>query len=150
MNNYEINSKTLILIPVGENVTNVIEEDDEFLVNMNTMKIIERSCEYFGSSYIGRHMGTKVLTGISHKSPIIIEESRNLIYFPTSSPRLSNCIWVCLGKIIDYKEMNKKILVYFENGKKIYIDISYSSFDNQYLRATKLESILRKRKLCEN
>ena len=58
------------------------------------MNIIENSCEYFGSSYLGRHEGTKKLIGITHKAPIIIEESKNLIYFPTTSPRLTDCVWI--------------------------------------------------------
>ena len=67
------------------------------------MNIIKRSCEYFGSSYNGRHEGTKKLIGISHKAPIIIEESKNLIYFPTSSPRLLDCVWIGLNNIKDYE-----------------------------------------------
>ena len=67
MKNYEINNRTLAIVPVGENLTNVLEEDNEFMINMNSMKIIEKSCEVFGSSYMGRRTGTKVLTGISHK-----------------------------------------------------------------------------------
>ena len=150
MKNYEINSRTLAIVPVGENLTNVLEEDNEFMINMNSMKIIEKSCEFFGSSYMGRRTGTKVLTGISHKSPIIIEESTNMIYFPTTSPRLIGCIWIALDKIKEYREVNGKILVFFKNGRKIFINISYGSFDNQYLRATKLEYILRSRKKLKN
>mgnify|MGYP004506512149 FL=1 len=146
MNCYEINKDTIALIPIDDFNTKVIEKNSRFIVNMNTMKIIERSCEYFGSSYLGRHEGTKSLIGVSHKSPIIIEESRNMIYFPSTSPRLSDCIWFSLNHITDYKDLNGKSIVYFENGESVEIDISIGSFDNQYLRATKLESILRKRK----
>ena len=147
MEQYEINSKTIALIPIEENTSKVIEEDNSFIVKMKTMEIIKRSCEYFGSTYLGRHIGTKKLTGISYKSPIIIEESKNIIYFPTSSPRQNECIWISLRHILNYKENNGKSIVFFENGENIEIDVSYNSFDNQYLRATKLESILRKRKL---
>lgn len=147
MNNYEVNTNTIALIPIDVNKTRIIEVEKSFVVNMNCMKIVERSCEYFGSSYLGRHIGTKKLTGISHKSPIIIEESRNLIYFPTTSPRLEECSWFALRYILDYKSNNGKSLIFLENGEKIEVDISIGSFDNQYLRATKLESILRKRKL---
>lgn len=147
MEKYEVNTNTVALIPIDISKTKVIEVNKTFIVNMNCMKIIERSCEYFGSSYVGRHIGTKMLTGISHKSPIIIEESRNLIYFPTTSPRLDECSWFALKYILDYKDNNGKSLVLLENGKQLEVDISIGSFDNQYLRATKLESILRKRKL---
>ena len=40
MKNYEINNRTLAIVPVGENLTNVLEEDNEFMINMNSMKII--------------------------------------------------------------------------------------------------------------
>ncbi len=150
MKEYEINTNTIALIPVNKECTKVIEEKNTFLVKMSAMKIIKRSCEYFGSSYLGRHEGTKYLTGISHKSPIIIEESRNLIYFPTISPRLENCLWISLRHILKYKEENGKSLIFFENGQKLLVDVSYGSFDNQYLHATKLDSILNKRKKSKN
>ena len=82
MMSYEINCDTLALIPVSPNETKVIERNEVFNVSKSVMEIIEGSCEFFGSSYLGRHEGTKKLIGVSHKSPIIIEESRNLIYFP--------------------------------------------------------------------
>ena len=147
MNQYKINDLTIALIPINENCTRIIERDNTFIVKMNTLNIIKKSCEYFGSSYFGRQKGTKSLTGITHKSPIIIEESKNMIYFPTTSPRLKECIWLSLQHIRDYKKDNGKSIVIFENGQIINLDISYFSFDNQYLRATKLDSILRKRKI---
>ena len=145
MNNYIINLKTIALIPLNYKITKVIEEDSSFIVNENTMRIINNSCSYFGSSYIGRHNGTKTLTGINYKSPIIIEETRNIIFFPTISPRDINCSWISLKHINNYINKNGKIEVLFENGNKCIFNISYGSFDNQYLRATKLEYILRKR-----
>ena len=146
MNEYEINEKTVAVIPVDSMWTKIMEENDEFLVNMSSMKIIERSCEYFGSSFLGRQRGTKSLIGINYKTPIIIEESKNIIYFPTTSPRLKECIWISLSHIKKYEEVGGKTLISFENNENLLINISYGSFDNQYLRAVKLESILLKRK----
>lgn len=147
MKDYKINSETIALIPINNYKTKVIEEKNIFLIDMSAKKIIEKSCKYFGSSYLGRHEGTKNLIGVTHKSPIIIEETKNIIYFPTTSPRLKNCIWISLRHVIDYKLKDGKLLVLFENGSKIHIDISYKSFNNQFLRATKLEFILSRRKI---
>lgn len=147
MNNYIINSNTVAIIPLKSKITRILEEDNSFIVNENSMKIIENSCEFFGSSYLGRHKGTKNLTGINYKSPIIVEESKNIIFFPTTSPRQIECSWISLSHINKYNNKNGKIEVLFENGDKYVFDMSYGSFDNQYLRATKLESILRKRKI---
>ena len=145
MDSYEVNIDTLALIPVSNRETKILEKNDEFIVKKSVMEIIEDSCQFFGSSYNGRHNGTKRLIGVTHKSPIIIEESKNMIYFPTTSPRLDNCIWIALSHIKQYKKKDNNIELLFQNNKKIEIDISYGSFDNQVLRATKLESILRKR-----
>ena len=145
MISYEVNCDTLALVPVSENETKVIERNKIFIVNKPVMKIIEDSCEYFGSSYLGRHEGTKKLIGITHKAPIIIEESKNLIYFPTSSPRLLDCIWIGLNNIKTYESNNGQTELLFDNNEKLRINVSFGSFDNQVLRATKLESVLRKR-----
>ena len=145
MISYEINCDTLALIPVSEKETKIIERNNIFNFNNSVMNIIENSCEYFGSSYLGRHEGTKKLIGITHKAPIIIEESKNLIYFPTTSPRLEKCIWIALNNIKTYERKNGKTELQFINNQKLRLDISFGSLDNQVLRATKLESVLRKR-----
>lgn len=47
---------------------------------MTPSDIIDQSCRSFGSSYLGRHEGTKHLTGINYKAPIIIEETQSMIF----------------------------------------------------------------------
>lgn len=145
-NEYEINSSTIAVIPVKENVSRVIEEKESFLVSKTPTEIIDDSCKYFGSSYIGRHEGTKKLIGINYKSPIIVEESREIIFFPTSSPRFVDCHWISLDKISNHESTFRGSLLKFTNGEEIEINISSLSLENQILRATKLGSVLRKRK----
>ncbi len=145
MNNYEINESTLAIIPVENNKSKIIEKNNELIINLAPMKIIDYSCKFFGSSYQGRFNGTKYLMGVTHKSPIIVEESRQIIFFPTSSPRLESCCWIALKDINKYVESGIDTIVYFSCGKHIKIEISYPIFDNQVLRASRLESILNKR-----
>lgn len=146
---YEINLSTLAIIPLNNKMCKIIEEKDEFLVNESAFSIIDKSCKFFGSSYSGRFEGTKHLTGISYKSPIIIEETKNIIFFPTSSPRIVDCSWISLNNILTYKNVSGKTMLEFSNGYNLKLDISYNIVENQILRATRLDSILRKRK-CSN
>ncbi|HJJ16802.1 MAG TPA: competence protein ComK [Bacilli bacterium] len=146
---YEINNSTLALIAL-DNKTKVIEEEREFFIDKTPSNILEESCEYFGSSYLGRKIGTKNLIGITHKSPIIIEESREIIFFPTSSPRLNNCSWISLNNIKNFIKNNEKTKIIFENQKEIIVDVSFGIMENQILRASLLESTLRKRKKINN
>lgn len=146
MNNYEINSDTLAIIPIDNYKSKIIEKSKTFIVDTTPMKIIENSCEYFGSSYQGRFSGTKNLIGITHKAPIIIEESREIIFFPTNSPRLYECAWISLKNLQNYKRNNDNTVISFNNGHLLDLEISYGSLDNQVLRAARLESVLRLRK----
>lgn len=146
MDSYEINNSTLAIIPISKKCSKVIEENNNFIINESTTNIIDHSCKFFGSSYNGRCDGTKNLVGFNYKSPIIVEESKEIIFFPTSSPRFDNCYWISLNNIEKYYKKDNISSIYFKNGINIDLDISYKSLENQILRATMLESKLRQRK----
>ena len=149
MNEYEINEETLAVIPV-KNKSVIYENNDTFVIDKSANQIMEESCEYFGSSLAGRQKGTINLIGVSHKAPIIVEETKEMIFFPTTSPRLSNCSWISLKNIEKYYRHKNKLIIEFKNKKKVELDISYGIIDNQVLRATKLEYVLRQRKNKKN
>lgn len=46
--------------------------------------------------------------------------------------------------------MGDKIVVEFKNGSRVVLNISYGKLDNQVMRATRLESVLRGRKYDKN
>lgn len=146
MQTYEISNDTLAIIPIDNYRSKVIERNSVFLVNKTPMEVVEDSCEYFGSSYDGRHKGTKKLTGITHKSPIIIEESREIIFFPTTSPRLYECSWIAFKNILNLRRVNNNTMIEFKSGYLLELEISYGSLENQILRSARLESVLRDRK----
>ena len=145
MNEYEVNDRTLALIG-KEDKTIVYEDEKIFNVNKSASEIMDDSCSYFGSSLLGRQHGTASLIGITHKSPIIVEETKEIIFFPTCSPRLKNCSWVSLKNIDNYYRDDNYVVIKFKNNKKIRLKLSYGIVDNQVLRATRLESVLRGRK----
>lgn len=144
--NYEINYDTQLILPLGEFKSKVIEHDDEYIVNSSVQEILEHSCEYFGSSFEGRKDGTRKMLGITHKSPIIVEESRKMIFFPTTSPEREDYIWINLEKIEKYYKVdNGKSAILFKNGDILEFDLSYGSLSNQILRATRLKFVLDER-----
>ena len=149
MESYEINKDTLALIALKDK-TEVFEENDHFFVDKVANEIMEASCEYFGSSLAGRQKGTENLIGSTYKAPVIVEESQEIIFFPTESPRREECSWISLQKINKYFRMGDKIVVEFKNGSRVVLNISYGKLDNQVMRATRLESVLRERKYDKN
>ena len=105
LNSYEINKETIAIVPINNNNSKVLEEENTININKNSSMIIDDSCRFFGSSYMGRHEGTKSLLGINYKSPIVVEESNEIIFFPTASPRVEDCHWISL-KHVDKLEKN--------------------------------------------
>lgn len=150
LEDYEINVDTLAIIPIDENNSRVYEREEEYVVSKGSNKIIENNCKYYGSSYKGRCEGTKYLTGIKSKFPIIIEESRDMIFFPTSSSRKNNNCWIALNTIKKYNKYLNGSEITFNNNKKIPFNISLYTLDNQYYRATMLKSKLNDQKKLKN
>lgn len=144
---YEVNKNTLAIVPISKNQSKVIETEQTIIVDKKPTDIIDDSCKYFGSSYHGRFEGTKRILGISYKSPIIVEETRGIIFFPTSSPRYEHCNWICLNNIEDYLKDEVGTMINFKNGQTLTVDISLGSFENQMIRSVRLANILKQRKM---
>lgn len=146
MDSYEINKNTVALIP-KENKTIVYEVDNSFVVNKSPLKIVEESCEYFGSSLEGRQTGTSALVGFTHKVPVIIEESFDLIFFPTLSPKNRECSWLAYSHIFKPDKFKDKTIIELKNGKKILVDVSTTIIDSQLYRCSRLKDVLQMRKI---
>lgn len=150
-NDYEISSNTLLLYSLKNNETIIYESDNKYIIKKKSTKIIDDSCKYFGSSLFGRQEGTKNLIGTAIKAPIIIEDSKIIIFFPTNSPRNNLCNWISYNNLIKYEKIdNNYTKLYFNNGFIFDIDISYNIIDNQVTRCIKLEKIYLKRKKLFN
>ena len=149
MNQYEINDATLAIIPDKKANSLILEEGTEYKIEAKPLKIIDYSCKYFGSSYVGRREGSKQILQTAYKLPIMIEDTRNIVFFPTNSPEETECSWLALNKIEKIRPLssrNNYTEIEFANGKILALPISYKSLENQILRASRLESVIRNRR----
>lgn len=148
--NYEINEGTLAVIPAENKKSKILEDKGEYIVDSTPFEILDYSCRYFGSSYEGRKEGTKSILNINYKVPIIVENSRNLIFFPTNSPTSDDCMWISLKNIKQITEEDfNSTKIEFNNGITMTIPISKRTIENQILRASRLDLIMRNRKYNE-
>ncbi len=143
---YEIDVSTLMLIGLSDDITKVITLDDEFIVNESSKDIVNNSCKYFGSSMAERIKTTNRLINISSKSPIVIEESRNIIFFPLKSTREKCNIWISFNNLLKYVKNDDKTVLYFKLNKEIDIKFSYYIIDNQVTRSLMLDYEINKRR----
>jgi len=147
MKEYEINEETMAVIPISYYQTLVKELENEYVIEKRAYEIMENSCEYYGSTYKGRLTAAKKILNSSYKIPIVIEESENIIFFPTKSSLLEDCSWINYNFIKKYEKNGKKVTITFKNNEKICVDMSKLSLENQISRSSMLELISRKRKI---
>lgn len=145
--NYEISKGTLAVVPNDSNGSLIYEDNYRYIVKQTPYEVMESSCLYFGSSYQGRKEGAKNILGAEYKVPIIIDDSDNIIVFPTTSPLSQDCVWISLSHVKSYERVdsnNTKII--FDNGKDLIVPCSYRSIENQISRASRLDYVIRLRK----
>ena len=99
---YEVNQDTLAIIPAGQSKCKILEKRKSYNLNKNTFKVIEHSCEYFGASYKSRLEGSHRYINTRYKTPIVIEESDRVIFFPISSVTRKNTMWISYNNILEY------------------------------------------------
>jgi len=147
MKDYEINIETLLIVPFAHGKSKIYEVDREYIIDSVTIDIIKNSCLFFGCSYDGRREAVKNILGIDMKVPILVEDSHNIIFFPTTSCVNKNSIWVSFQNLIKYSKVDEfSTTLFFKNGKHVVVDVKYNLIDNQVIRCLKLKSFIDNRK----
>ena len=142
---YEITSSTLLLEYYDTNKTKVYELTDEFIVEQNILNIVENSCNFYGSSLEGRISASKKILGTNIKLPVVIEDVKKIIFFPTRANYQINCKWLSFNNIDRIEKIgknNKLTRVFFCNGKYIDVKISYEIIYRQFYNCLLLEKTL--------
>ena len=145
LESYEINKNTCAVINLADDVTKIVEKENEYLLPKQSFEVMEDSCAYYGSSYEGRLKGTKMILGSNYKLPVIIEEKNDIIFFPTTGLSNEKCSWISLNNIRSYERAEGYTKVNFVKGKSIIVKMSFCSFEMQLLRATRFQNLLRQR-----
>lgn len=145
MDFYEINDDTLAIIPVDNRNSKVIECNNQYVINKSAYNIMDESCQYYGSSYSGRATAAKEILKCAYKTPILVEETRKLIFFPTKSAIDENCCWFNCNTIKNIEKKGKQSLITLKDNSQIVVNSSKLSLENQIYRSTKLGYILQQR-----
>lgn len=143
---YEISEGTYAICPNEKSGSIILEDDGVYEIQESPSSVIDYGCHFFGSTYQGRREGAINILNTRYKVPIVVEDSQNIIFFPTANKDEKDCCWIAINKIRNFHPVGKRTKVEFIDGKTFTFDISFHSFQNQVLRASRLDSILRSRK----
>lgn len=144
LEDYLINENTLAIEPFGSK-SKVYEKYISYVVNLLPLEIINKSCLFYGSSYEGRADYAAYFLGTKYKNPIVINEKKRIILFPTTSAKNSGCFWINYKGILKYYTNNFSTTnIELINNKIITIRISNRIISNQVLKASRLDLIMYK------
>lgn len=135
---YEINMSTLLLEGIDSKSCIIYEDDKQRLIESNIGTVINNCCRNFGSTMDGRIKGCSSLTGIRYKCPIVVSERQKIVMFPTLSYADKTTSWIALENVLRIEPCENKSKIIFKNGKKIILDISPFTINNQYTKALKV------------
>lgn len=133
---FKIDKEVLMIDYDGLN-TNVTTTFGDVIFKGNNIKsILNESCISYGSSLNGRIKGSKWALKSKYKLPIVVSEKEKLVFFPVKE--MGKEIWVNFEMINDVKRYKDSVKVEFKNGLKVDINVSYTVFNNQVLKASRL------------
>lgn len=132
----KIDKNVLLLEYDGLNTCVSTLNGDILYKGNNIKKILNDSCISYGSSLNGRLKGSKYALKSKYKLPIIISEKEKLVFFPIKEAGQE--IWINFDMIKDVIRKKDDSLVVFKNGYKKEINVSYTIFNNQVLKASRL------------
>lgn len=133
---FKITNNTLFIEYDGDN-TLVRENELDYVFGGNLLKnILNNSCIYYGSSLLGRKIGSKNILGDCYKTPLIISEKNNIIFFPIKDK--SKVMWISFNNINGFKKEKNGVMLEFKNGYSMFINVSNTILNNQILKCSRL------------
>ena len=88
----------------------------------------------------------KLILGSIYKTPIIVEESKDLIFFPTEALSSPSVAWISYKRIKNVEKYGRRTRVIFDNDESVVVNCPYFSIKNQIFRCNMLETISKNRK----
>ena len=141
---YKITTQTMAIFPFLEKdtiISRILEVNRELFVSLSPQEILNLGCILYGSSYSGRKEASKHIADFQYKVPIIMDSSKGMYFFPTTSPSKDECIWISQSHVLNQEKQSKLgTLVTFVNGIKEVVPVSISSFKKQVEKTTYLRS----------
>jgi competence protein ComK len=135
---YIVNQDTLYISFDGK-FTVVNEQNTELVFEKDLINsILEESCIYYGSSYSGRIKGAKNILSSKYRLPVIISDNNELLFFPIKGAKDQEVIWFNFRKIKEFHKAGVFVEIIFQNDIVKKFMISYTVFNNQMLRCSRL------------
>lgn len=143
MDEYTITSRTIAILPHFHPFlqTQVLEWEGDYYVKEKPQYVINKSCLYYGASFVGRREAIVYRTNYKQKTPILLSESQELIIIPTHSPEHIDCVWLMFHQIHKVASSNTGSSITFHNGMELPFPVSAEVIHQQIQKASVIHSL---------
>ncbi len=142
MKNYIINDQTIAILKHDQE-TIIYNVENKKVINKHIKSILENNCLLHGSSMEGRIKSAKKILNIKYKVPILISEAENIILLQIDCLRNKECLFIVANKIINYEEIQNKLIIKCINDQEFIVNISKYSFEKMLINTIKLNNYLK-------
>lgn len=113
--------------------TEVIENNQTFIVKKTPLEIMKESCVHYRSNFEAVVDSSKVDLKKRHKPPIMLTHAHNqpLLFFPLLSPSLHNNTWIAYHAVKDFQKGPKGVSVVLKNNENIQLNTSLATMYRQ-------------------
>ena len=144
MKNYVLDENVLCFTQDVDDEKNimVIEKKDRVDIKMDCFKFLKKCCSFYGHSY--KMQRQFIIDNFNYyiKTPIVLSEYDMIIFFPTTSPKSKECIWISYNNVERYVREGDYTKIYFKGGKILNISAPYSTIDYQITKCIRIEKFL--------
>lgn len=145
MEKYLVNNKTIALVKINKK-TLIIDVNKVEVLNKSINKIINDSCNYYGSSLKGRKISAQNILNLKYKVPIVIDDKNNIIIIQLNSPRNRVSLYLVTNKVINYEFNQNKLKILCSHNIIFNVKISKNTFEKLLINSLQLNNVLNWRK----
>ena len=147
---YIIKRETGMILPhYSENgclYSRVFEGTESFLVEKKPLELIDFSTAYYGHCLKGALAAARKALGNIDMPPVKISGILGMYWFPCSSPKKNDCVWLNIEHIIDFEAVGRRtVKVTMKHGHSIELEMSFRRFIRKYHHALSYKSIMEQR-----
>ncbi|WP_409300325.1 competence protein ComK [Peribacillus sp. SCS-155] len=152
--NYIIDNEASIIMTEydkhGNELSIVFDKDKPMMIETRPFELLNDSIKAYGYDIFGAFRGSRSILGNIKMPPINVNPRKVMIWFPCSSPKDRECVWLAHAHIVKRERLGrKKTRIYFKYGHTLTLDISTYSFDQKMKKAAELHVYLIKEEVGE-
>ena len=130
----------------GKRCTRIVETHHETLIEMDPLKVIDETLQFFSYDMKGAIRGARSIVGNKKCCPLTLYPADNIIIFPHKAMDSDDTIWLNSNLVDTAHPLGEETRVEFDGGHSIILDISYRCFNPKFITAELLRRTNHKRR----